>query len=82
MTAIQATFKPSKDGKIHLPIPPELRGSESLRVVVWMEPDTALPRKTGAGEWAKKSMGVARPHTGESHDDARHSALARKFGMA
>jgi hypothetical protein len=80
MNAIRAIFKPSTDGKIHLPIPPELMGNERLRVVAWLEPDVDVPRKTGAGEWARKSVGIARPYPGESRDDARHAALAKKFG--
>lgn len=80
MNAIRAILKPSTDGKIHLPIPLELRGKDRLRVVAWMEADTDVRRKTGAGEWAKESAGIARPNSGESRDDARHAALTEKFG--
>lgn len=80
MTAIQAIFKPSKDGEIRLSIPPELRGIESLRVIVWMEPETDAPLKTGAGEWARNSVGIASSNLGESSDDARFAALAHKYG--
>jgi len=80
MSTIQVTLKPSTDGKIHLPIPPELRGSDRLRVVAWFESATDVGHKSGAGEWAKESAGIARPHPGESRDDARHAALTEKFG--
>jgi len=79
MSSIRATFKPSSDGSIHLPIPPELQGMDRLRVVAWLEPDKEAAKKTGAGEWATKSAGIARPHSGESPDDARYSALVQKF---
>jgi hypothetical protein len=75
MSSISAFFKPSSDGSIHLPIPPELRGSARLRVVAWLEPDTETPEKPGAGEWAKLARGIARPGSGESSDDARLAAL-------
>ena len=64
MSAIRATFKPSTDGSIHLPIPPELQGKGSLKVVAWIEADAGEAKRTGAGEWAKQARGIARPLPG------------------
>lgn len=80
MSSIQATFEPSSDGSIHLPIPKELQGEGRLRVVAWMEPDTDTAQKTGAGEWAKKSAGIA-CHPDETAEDARYDALKQKFQL-
>ncbi len=80
MSAISATFQPSTDGSIHLPIPPELRGSGKLRVVAWLEPATKDTAKSGAGRWARHARGIAQTLPGESRDDARANALQRKFG--
>jgi len=79
MSSISAVFKPSTDGSIHLPIPPELRGNARLRVVAWLEPDVETHEKPGAGEWAKLARGIARPPAGESSDDARFAALKERF---
>ncbi len=51
-----------------------------MRVVAWIESATDVGHKSGAGEWAKESAGIARPHPGESRDDARHAALTEKVG--
>jgi hypothetical protein len=79
VSEIRATFKPSTDGSIHLPIPPELQGKGSLRVVAWIEADADEAKKTGSGEWAKRARGIALPRSGETSDDARFEALSRKF---
>ena len=79
MSAIRATFKPSTDGSIHLPIPPELKGRASLRVVAWIEADVEEPKKSGVGDWVTQARGIARPLPGEGSDDARLAALRQKF---
>ena len=79
MSAISATFQPSTDGSIHLPIPPELQGEEKLRVVAWIESATEGSAKLGAGGWALRARGIAQPLQGESPDEARWHALQRKF---
>jgi len=75
MSKVSETFKPSSDGSIHLPIPPELEGKGRLRVVAWIEADSEADKKTGAGVWATMSAGIARHHPGESPEDARYAAL-------
>ena len=79
MNSISAIFEPSADGSIHLPIPDKLRGEASLRVVAWFEPDARPPEKTGAGEWARQSRGIARSLEGETSDEARFASLKGKF---
>lgn len=80
MSAISATFQPSTDGSIHLPIPPELQGAAMLRVVAWLEPATDGPAKSGAGRWALHARGIAQPLSGETPDEARFNSLQSKFG--
>ena len=80
MSAISATFQPSTDGSIHLPIPPELQGAAMLRVVAWLEPVTDGPAKSGAGRWALHARGIAQPLPGETPDEARFNSLQSKFG--
>ena len=80
MSSISAIFKPSADGSIHLPIPPELRGNARLRVVAWLEPDIQGTKSPSAGQWAKQARGIARRLPGESPDDARFAALSQKLG--
>jgi hypothetical protein len=60
MSSISAIFKPSADGSIHLPIPPELRGNARLRVVAWLEPAIQGAKSPSPGQWAKKARGIAR----------------------
>jgi hypothetical protein len=79
MTSINATFKPSSDGSIHLPIPPELHGTTQLRVVAWLEAAAATPAKSGAGEWAVRARGIAQPLPNENPDEARMASLRKKF---
>jgi len=80
MNAIRTTLQPSMDGSVHLPIPPELRGVERLRIVAWLEPATEKSKKHGAGDWAIQARGIVKLSPGESQDDARSQALKAKFG--
>jgi hypothetical protein len=79
MSSISATLSPSPDGSIHLPIPSELRGKSSLRVVAWIEPVVETLEKTGAGAWAVQACGIAKPLPHESSDEARLASLRKKF---
>ena len=82
MNAIRVTLQPSSDGSIHLPLPPELRGVDRLRVVAWLEPEPPKNSKQGAGDWAIQARGIAKLSLGESHDDARMRSLQRKFQIS
>jgi hypothetical protein len=80
MNAIRATLQPSLDGSVHLPLPPELRGVERLRIVAWLEPATEKTKKQGAGDWAIQARGLATLLPEETHDEARFQSLQAKFG--
>jgi hypothetical protein len=82
MNAIRVTLHPSPDGSVHLPLPPELRGVDRLRVVAWLEPEPPEKNKQGAGAWAIQARGIAKLSPGESHDEARMSSLQRRFGVS
>jgi len=79
MSSISATLNPSPDGSIHLPIPSELRGKPLLRVVAWIEPVAETLEKAGAGAWAARACGIAKPPPSESPDEARLASLRKKF---
>ncbi len=81
MSSISATLRPSPDGSLHLPIPPELRCVGTLRVIAWIEPVAERAPAVGAGEWAMQARGIARPPVDESSEDAREAYLRAKFGV-
>jgi len=81
MSSISAILQPAADGSLHLPIPPELKGTASLRVVAWLAPASAPTGRSGAGQWALHARGIAKPPPGISRDDARRDFLRQKFNI-
>ena len=81
MSSITAILRPAADGSLHLPIPFELKGSSSLRVVAWLAPVGAPHVKPGAGQWALQARGIAKFPPAVIRDDARMEFLRHKFDI-
>jgi len=79
MSSISAILQPAADGSLHLPIPTELQGTASLRVVAWLAPASDPTAKPGAGQWALQARGIAKLPPGISREDARMAFLRQKF---